>query len=109
MPPPTPPKPLTDGIPKPKRLRDVPAYLYKRVKGFFSRLFYIVTLVWEASPAILFLLALLCLLDGVLPIGGAYIASRSVSTVSVTCFPGCRSSVISAPGSSRCPDPGTAP
>ncbi len=68
------PKPQNDGIPKPKKLREVPGYLARRIKGFLSRLFYIVTLVWEASPAILFLLAFLCLLDGLLPIGGAYIA-----------------------------------
>lgn len=46
------------------------------VFGFFGRLFYIVSLVWEAKKSILFVLALLCLLDGVLPVLGAYIGAE---------------------------------
>ena len=38
------------------------------ILGFFGRLLYIVSLVWEAKRSILFVLALLCLLDGVLPV-----------------------------------------
>ena len=78
-----PPKPISDGIPKPKRLRDVPVYVFRRVKGFLSRLFYIVSLVWEASPAILILLCLLCILDGVLPIAGAYISKFLIDEIAL--------------------------
>ena len=38
-------KKLSDGIAKPERFRDVPRYLYLRAKGFFTRLFYIISLV----------------------------------------------------------------
>ena len=48
--------------------------LPKRIKGFLSRLFYIVSLVWETAPAVLILMALFCLLDGLLPVAGAYIS-----------------------------------
>ena len=44
-----------------------------RVKGFASRLFYIIKLVYEASPGVLFAMCALCLIDGVLPVVGAYI------------------------------------
>lgn len=46
------------------------------ILGFFGRLLYIVSLVWEAKRSILFVLALLCLLDGVLPVVGAYIGAE---------------------------------
>ncbi|MBQ8720159.1 MAG: ABC transporter ATP-binding protein [Clostridia bacterium] len=74
-------KPLTDGIEKPKRLRDYPGYFMKKIKGFTSRLFYIVSLVWESSPWLLIAMALLCLLSGVLPIAGAYITSALLNGV----------------------------
>ena len=74
-------KPPRDGIEKPKRLREVPAYAVKRIKGFFSRLFYIVSLVWAAAPVMLILMMLLCLADGVLPVIGAYISSELLNSV----------------------------
>ncbi len=52
-------------------------YFFKdMILGFFGRLLYIVSLVWEAKRSILFVLALLCLLDGVLPVVGAYIGAE---------------------------------
>lgn len=47
--------------------------LFGRIKGFVSRLFYIIGLVFEASPWVLFAMCALCLIDGVLPVVGAYI------------------------------------
>ena len=49
--------------------------------GFFSRLFYIVGLVWEAAPPVLVVMALLCLLDGVLPVIGAYISKDLLNEI----------------------------
>lgn len=80
--PPFPPKPLSDGIPKPKRLRDIPSYMYKRVRGFLVRLFYIVRLVWDTAPWLLMLLALFCLVEGLLPVAGAYITSELLNGIS---------------------------
>ncbi len=72
--PPRPPKQQGDGLEKPKRLSEFPAYAWKRVKGFCSRLFYIVSLVWESAPLMLAVMAVLCILDGLLPVFGAYIS-----------------------------------
>ena len=71
----------SDGIAKPKSLKDVPAYLFKVTKGFVSRLFYIVRLVWEAAPPVLIIMAFLCVLDGVLPVIGAYISKDLLNEV----------------------------
>ena len=79
--PPRPPKKQTDGIPKPKRLREVPAYIKARVTGFFKRLFYIVSLVWEAAPSVLFAMIFLCIADGLLPVFGAYVSKDLLNQV----------------------------
>ena len=49
------------------------ARLLQKCKGFFSRLLYIIGLVWQTSPAVLIAMCLLCIFDGVLPVIGAYI------------------------------------
>ncbi len=72
----------TDGLEKPKSLKEIPSYLIKRVKGFTTRLFYIISLVWQTAPAILILMALLCLLEGILPVVGAYISSELLNEIS---------------------------
>lgn len=66
---------------KPKRLRDVPAYIGRVTKGFFARLFYIIALVWEANPAVMILLCFTCLLTGVLPLVGAVISRDLLNAV----------------------------
>ena len=78
-----PPRPTknNDGIEKPRSLSELPSYLVKLVKGFFTRLFYIVTLVWEAAPLMLVLMVALCLIDGLLPVGGAYIAAELLNEI----------------------------
>ena len=78
---PRPPRQQTDGLEKPKSLREYPAYAYKRVCGFFKRLFYIVSLVYESAPLMLFVMAALCLLDGVLPVLGAYISKDLINGI----------------------------
>ncbi len=67
-------KRLDDGIKKPEGLRDYPRYIWQKTTGFLSRLFYIIGLVWSAAPAMLVMMALLCVADGVLPVFGAYIS-----------------------------------
>ena len=68
---------FNDGIAKPKKLSEVPSYAYKKMKGFFSRLFYVFSLVWQSAPLVLVAMVVLCILDGTLPIFGAYV-SRSL-------------------------------
>ncbi len=49
---------------------------FASIRGFLSHLFYIISLVWGSSPPILILLALLCVVEGVLPVAGAYISKN---------------------------------
>ena len=79
--PPNSPKRPDDGIKKPEGLRDVPRYVWECVKGFFTRLFYIVKLVWEASRLVLISMMLLCVLNGILPVIGAYISKDLLNEV----------------------------
>ncbi len=76
-----PPKRLTDGIAKPKSMKEIPSYIWKKISGFTSRLFYIVRLVWESAPHLLVLMALLCLADGLLPVLGAYISKDLLNEI----------------------------
>ncbi len=62
--------------PEKKEKRGIRSFFRDMVFGFFGRLFYIVSLVLETKKSILFVLALLCLLDGVLPVIGAYIGAE---------------------------------
>ncbi len=71
----------TDGLEKPSSLKEVPSYILKRIKGFLTRLFYIIGLVWQTAPAILIFMALFCLLEGLLPVVGAYISSELLNKI----------------------------
>ena len=54
---------------------------FENFKSFFVRLFYIVALVWEARPWILFVMALMCVLSGVLPVVGALISRELLNGI----------------------------
>ena len=66
---------------RPKRLRDIPKYAYELIRGFLSRLMYIFSLVWQAAPALLVALVAFCILDGILPVIGAYISSDLINEI----------------------------
>ena len=72
---------FNDGIEKPKRLSEYPRYFIKKIRGFFSRLFYIFSLVWQSAPLVLIAMMALCLFDGVLPVIGAYITSHLLNEI----------------------------
>ena len=74
-------KGYNDGIPRPHGLRELPRYLYLVLTGFFKRLFYIISLVWTAAPLLLCAMVLLCIIDGVLPVVGAYISKELLNSV----------------------------
>ena len=65
----------------PKSLKEVPGYLGRVIGGFFARLFYIVRLVWETSPFLFCLMALLCVASGVLPVVLALISRDLLNAV----------------------------
>lgn len=66
---------------KPTRPKSIKEF-FCMIGAFFSRLFYIVRLVWETNPWILILLAFFCVADGLLPVLGAYISKDLLNAVS---------------------------
>lgn len=69
--------------PKPQNIKEVPRYLKNITVSFFSRLFYIFKLVWEASPWILIVMVIIALLNGVLPIFGTYITAQIINVLAL--------------------------
>lgn len=63
-------------VPRPKNIREVPHFLKLVLKNFFSRLFYIFKLVWEAKPSILFVMLFMSVFNGVMPLIGALIGKE---------------------------------
>ncbi|MBO5646478.1 MAG: ABC transporter ATP-binding protein [Clostridia bacterium] len=62
-------------VPRPKSLREVPLYVWTVIKNFFTRLFYIYRLVWEARPSILFMMVFMSVFNGVMPVIGALLSA----------------------------------
>lgn len=67
--------------PKPTHISEVPSYLGKLMKGFFSRLFYIFGLVWETGPWILFVMVFMAVFNGVIPVIGASITANILNAL----------------------------
>ena len=72
---------FNDGIAKPEKLSELPSYVYKKMKGFFARLFYIFSLVWQSAPLVLVAMVVLCILDGTLPVFGAYVSRALLNEI----------------------------
>ena len=66
-------------IPKPKKLREVPPYLKTLLGGFFSRFGYILKIVWETGPWILFVMMFIALFQGVTPVIGSLISKEIIN------------------------------
>ncbi|MCQ2770258.1 MAG: ABC transporter ATP-binding protein/permease [Clostridia bacterium] len=54
--------------PKPKSIKEVPSYVYKLLRDFFVRLFYIFKLVWDTGKWILFLMMFIAICEGFIPV-----------------------------------------
>ncbi len=67
--------------PKPTSVKEVPSYIWKLVSGFTYRLFYIFRLVWEARPALLFLMMFMSIFNGVVPVFGSLIAADLINAL----------------------------
>ena len=67
--------------PLPKRLRDFPKYLQKVTKSFFSRLLYVIRLVWEAKKSLLIMMVFVAAFNGVSPVFAAYISANLLNRV----------------------------
>ena len=60
----------------PKGPLDLPRYLAEVCGGFFSRLFYIFSLVWKSGPIFLIFMCFIALFNGVMPLAGALISQQ---------------------------------
>ena len=61
-------------IEPPKRLGEVFPYLKAILGGFFTRMIYIIKLVWETGPWIMIVMSLVAFLQGILPIISSYVS-----------------------------------
>lgn len=58
---------------RPQGIKNLLPYLFKTMRAFLTRLFYIISLVWETAPGLFIAMIALCILEGVLPVVGSYI------------------------------------
>ncbi len=83
MPPPGPPGARFEyaKVPPPENLKDLPRYLRELLGGFFSRLAYIIKLVWKTGPWILFCMMFMALFQGVMPVIGSKISQHILNAL----------------------------
>lgn len=67
--------------PLPRTLREVPGYLKRTVGKTASRLFYIFRLVWEAKPALLFVMMFMAVFNGVAPVVDTLLGASLLSGI----------------------------
>ena len=67
--------------PPPKRIRDIPGYLKRVSQSFFSRLLYVIRLVWEAKKSLLIMMVFVAAFNGVSPVFAAYISANLLNRV----------------------------
>lgn len=68
-------------IPKPKSIKEVPAYLKKLTGGFFSRLIYVIKLVHETGRWILAALTAVTILQGLIPVATSYVSKELLNAL----------------------------
>lgn len=66
-------------VPKPKGIKEVPAYIGRVVANFFSRLFYIFRLVWDTKRSLLFIMVFMAVFNGVMPVIGSIIGAQIIN------------------------------
>jgi len=67
--------------PLPQNIREIPLYLKRLMGGFFTRMEYIIKLVWEAKKSLLFIMIFMAALNGVSPVISAYISANLLNRV----------------------------
>lgn len=72
---------LKSKIIKPDSIRDVPRYVSEVIHDFFFHLFYIIRLVWETNPLILFAMALFSIFNGVIPAANSLIGASVLNAL----------------------------
>lgn len=67
--------------PLPKSIGEIPGYLKRVLHSFFSRLIYIIKLVWEAKKSLLIMMVFLAAFNGISPVLSAYISANLLNRV----------------------------
>ena len=78
------PRPLHEEKPKeplPKNFKELIEYIVRVWGGFFKRLFYIYSLVWETRKWIFFALLGFAIINGFTPVIGAYIGKLIIDVI----------------------------
>ena len=70
-------------IPKPKNILGVPKYLFTLLGGFFSRFGYILKIVWDTGPWILFFMMFIAVFQGVTPVFGSMITKEILNELQI--------------------------
>lgn len=67
--------------PLPKSPKEVPGYVWRVIRGFFFRLFYIIGLVWEAKRSLLVMMVFMAVFNGASPVIAAFISANLLNKV----------------------------
>ena len=67
--------------PLPRTLLEVPGYLKRVIQSTFSRLTYIIKLVWEAKKSLLIVMVFMATFNGISPVISAYISANLLNRV----------------------------
>ena len=67
--------------PLPKKLSEIPGYLWRVLVSMTGRMRYIFRLVWDAKPWILFLMLFMAVYDGVMPVLAALISANLMNVL----------------------------
>ena len=67
--------------PLPKNIKEIPNYLKRVIGSFLKRLFYIISLVFEAKKSLLILMVIMALFNGVSPVISAYISANLLNKI----------------------------
>ena len=67
--------------PLPKSVGEVPGYIRRVLGSFFSRLTYIIQLVWEAKKSLLVMMVFMAVFNGISPVISAYISANLLNHI----------------------------
>lgn len=85
------PPPLRDNKkdmpPRPKKLKEMPKYVFDLLRHFFERLFYIFKLVWETGKWIMFFMMAIAILEGILPVFVSLVSKDILNSLQTEILP----------------------
>ncbi|WP_305768519.1 ABC transporter ATP-binding protein [Candidatus Epulonipiscium viviparus] len=68
-------------IEPPKKLKEVPAYVKEMFVAITGRMSYIIKLVWEANPGIIFVMMFMTVFNGLMPVTGSLIGKEILNAL----------------------------